>query len=89
MSLLCSRDHFLSVVCRSFMGSIIALTVAAFCSLQALASEDLETEALPIEVQVDLYMAELTRLLEFEDNVGIVNLVPKIRALNINIPNAL
>jgi hypothetical protein len=89
MSLLCSRGHFLPVVCRSFMRSIIALTMAAFCSLHALASEDLETEALPIEVQVDLYMAELTRLLEFEDNVGIVNLVPKIRALNINIPNAL
>ena len=55
----------------------------------ASAAEPSDTDALPIEVQVDLYMAELTRLLEYDDHVGIVDLVPKIRALNIDIPDAL
>ena len=55
----------------------------------ASAAESSDTDALPIEVQVDLYMAELTRLLEYDDHVGIVDLVPKIRALNIDIPDAL
>ena len=53
------------------------------------AAESSDTDALPSEVQVDLSMAELTRLLEYDDHVGIVALVPKIRALNIDIPDAL
>ena len=60
-----------------------------FDSTAGCAAESSDTDALPIEVQVDLYMAELTRLLEYDDHVGIVDLVPKIRALNIDIPDAL
>jgi len=69
--------------------SLTLLSVLAVYSSNARAAESMETDALPIEVQVDLYMAELTRLLEYDDNVGIVTLVPKIRALNIEIPDAL
>lgn len=67
----------------------ITLLLQPASALNTLAGEALDTDALPIEVQVDLYMAELTRLLEYEDNVGIVQLIPKIRALNISIPDAL
>jgi len=69
--------------------SLTLLSMLALSSSDARAAESIETDALPIEVQVDLYMAELTRLLEYDDNVGIVILVPKIRALNIEIPDAL
>ena len=72
-----------------FMVLTIILLGYGFSSPAVSAAESSDTDALPIEVQVDLYMAELTRLLEYDDHVGIVALVPKIRALNIDIPNAL
>ena len=70
---------------------VVGIIVLGFYLTAPLASgaESSDTDALPIEVQVDLYMAELTRLLEYDDHVGIVDLVPKIRALNIDIPDAL
>jgi TPR repeat protein len=74
-------------------GKLMALTVIllgyGLSSSVVGAAESGDTDTLPIEVQVDLYMAELTRLLEYDDHVGIVTLVPKIRALNIDIPDAL
>ena len=72
-----------------FMVLTIILLSYGFSSPVVSAAESSDTDALPIEVQVDLYMAELTRLLEYDDHVGIVALVPKIRALNIDIPDAL
>jgi len=72
-----------------FMVLTIILLGYGFSSPAVRAAESSDTDALPIEVQVDLYMAELTRLLEYDDHVGIVALVPKIRALNIDIPDAL
>ncbi len=75
------------------LGRLMVFTIILLgCSLTSpigSAAESSDTDALPIEVQVDLYMAELTRLLEYDDHVGIVALVPKIRALNIDIPDAL
>ena len=71
------------------MVSTIILLGCSLTSPIVSAAESSDTDALPIEVQVDLYMAELTRLLEYDDHVGIVALVPKIRALNIDIPDAL
>ena len=75
------------------LGRLMVLTISLFgyglSSPVISAAESSDTDALPIEVQVDLYMAELTRLLEYDDHVGIVALVPKIRALNIDIPDAL
>ena len=70
---------------------MVGIILLGFYLTAPLASgaESSDTDALPIEVQVDLYMAELTRLLEYDDHVGIVDLVPKIRALNIDIPDAL
>ena len=70
---------------------VVGIILLGFYLTAPLASgaESSDTDALPIEVQVDLYMAELTRLLEYDDHVGIVDLVPKIRALNIDIPDAL
>ena len=47
------------------------------------------SENLPLEVQVDLLMTELRRLLEVDDNQGIIELIPRIRALDIDIPDSL
>ena len=47
------------------------------------------SENLPLEVQVDLLMTELRRLLEVDDNQGIIDLIPRIRALDIDIPDSL
>lgn len=78
------------ILTQSVCGCSLAIAcLLALAPLSSHAAESLEADALPIEVQVDLYMAELTRLLEYDDHVGIVTLVPKIRALNIEIPDAL
>ncbi len=44
---------------------------------------------LPLDVQVDLLMTELSRLLKMDDNAGIIRLIPRIRALDIEIPDSL
>ena len=46
-------------------------------------------EVLPLEVQLDLHMSELGRLLLINDNVGIIDLIARIRSLDAEIPNAL
>ena len=47
------------------------------------------SEVLPLEVQLDLHMSELGRLLQIDDNVGIIDLIARIRSLDTEIPNAL
>ncbi|MEO2177599.1 MAG: peptidoglycan-binding protein [bacterium] len=47
------------------------------------------SENLSLDVQVDLLMTELAQYLKVDDNQGIVDLVPRIRALDIEIPNSL
>ncbi len=44
---------------------------------------------LPLDVQVDLLMTELSTLLKVDDNEGIIALIPRIRALDIEIPDSL
>lgn len=47
------------------------------------------SENLPLEVQVDLLMTELSRLLKIDDNDGIIELIPQIRSLDIEMPDSL
>jgi len=47
------------------------------------------SENLPLDVQVDLLMTELARFLKVDDNQGIIELIPQIRALDIEIPDSL
>ncbi len=47
------------------------------------------SDNLPLDVQVDLLMTELSRLLKIDDNRGIIELIPQIRALDIEIPDSL
>ena len=47
------------------------------------------SSTLPIEVQVDLLMTELSNLLREDNNQGIIELIPRIRALDIQIPDSL
>lgn len=47
------------------------------------------TEILPIDVQVDLLMTKLSNLLKVDDNQGIIDLIPQLRALEIEIPDSL
>ncbi len=42
-----------------------------------------------MDVQIDLLMTELSRLLKVDDNQGIIALIPKIRSLDIEIPDSL
>ena len=47
------------------------------------------TDILPIDVQVDLLMTKLSNLLKVDDNEGIIELIPQLRALEIEIPDSL
>ena len=47
------------------------------------------SEGLPLEVQLDLHMSELGRLLQIDDSVGIIDLIARMRALDTPIPDAL
>jgi len=47
------------------------------------------SEVLPLEVQLDLHMSELGRLLQIDDSVGIIDLIARMRALDTEIPDAL
>ena len=47
------------------------------------------SDNLPLDVQVDLLMTELSRLLKIDDNEGIIELIPRVRALDIKIPDSL
>ena len=46
------------------------------------------TDILPIDVQVDLLMTKLSNLLKVDDNEGIIELIPQLRALEIEIPDS-
>lgn len=63
--------------------SILGLSPAVHGESAAIA------ENLPLDVQVDLLMTELSRLLKVDDNQGIIELIPRIRSLDIEIPDAL
>jgi TPR repeat protein len=47
------------------------------------------SENLSLDLQVELLMTELSNLLKVDDNRRVVELIPKIRALDIEIPDAL
>ena len=59
------------------------------CPASSLGESSTIADTLPIDVQVDLLMTELSNLLKKDDNQGIVELIPKIRALEIEIPDSL
>ena len=69
---------------------LAALLAAALESFPgAYAESTTESDNLPIEVQVDPLMTELRRLRSVDDNQGIVDLIPRIGALDIEIPISL
>jgi len=69
------------------------LMLCVLCSLlfmpisHAVASES--TDILPIDVQVDLLLTKLANLLKAGDNQGVIELIPQLRALEIEIPDNL
>ncbi|MFT4711876.1 MAG: TPR repeat protein [Candidatus Azotimanducaceae bacterium] len=70
--------------------TITALIFAFLSHIQMAAAEsNTITENLPLDVQVDLLMTELSNLLKVDDNQGIINLIPRIRSLDIEIPDSL
>lgn len=73
---------------HAFTFAVIAL-VTAICPFAARAESSAIQETLPLDVQVDLLMTELSDLLKKDDNQGIVELIPRIRALEIEIPDSL
>jgi len=73
------RHLFLIVICSSLL----------ILPLQNNAESTTISDNLPLDVQVDLLMTELSRLLKIDDNEGIIGLIPQIRALDIEIPDSL
>lgn len=72
---------------RILLAGLLAATLGAIPGTHA--ESTAESDNLPIEVQVDLLMTELRRLRSVDDNQGIVDLIPRIRALDIEIPISL
>jgi TPR repeat protein len=68
--------------------AIIALT-ASLHTTAGLAQSSAIADNLPIDLQVELLMTELTNLLKVDDNRRVVELIPKIRALDVAIPDSL
>ncbi len=70
-----------------------AITICLLLSLSqampAQAESAAISENLPLNVQADLLMTELLRYRKVDDNQGIVEIIPRIRALDIEIPDAL
>ena len=75
----CFRPLFLIIICSSL--SILPPPCQAESSTIS--------DNLPLVVQVDLLMTELSRLRKIDDNGGIIELIPRIRALDIEIPDSL
>lgn len=70
--------------------TIVALISALLChASMATAESNTISENLPLDVQVDLLMTELSNLLKVDDNQGIIDLIPRIRSLDIEIPDSL
>ncbi|MCB1645430.1 MAG: SEL1-like repeat protein [Pseudomonadales bacterium] len=67
----------------ALLSSVLGVSGAAHAESAAIA------ENLPLDVQVDLLMTELSRLLKVDDNQGIIELIPRIRSLDIEIPDSL
>ena len=62
----------------------IFLTLTLYTGI-TLAESAAISENLPLDVQVDLLMTELAQYLKSDDNQGIIDLVPRIRALDIEV----
>jgi|TARA_B100001964_G_C14260972_1_gene615505 TPR repeat protein len=75
----CLRPIFLGIIC-SFLFTLPPSVSAESTTI---------SDNLPLDVQVDLLMTELSRLLKIDDNEGIIALIPRIRALDIEIPDSL
>ena len=71
------------------MRVLVIVLLQAVVMTGVLASQNPPANELPVEVQSDLLLAELTRLIGVDDHVGIIDLIPQIRALGIEIPSAL
>lgn len=72
---------------RSTIASLFMLL--SLSSTLALAESAAISDNLPLEVQLDLLKTELANYARVDDNEGIIELIPKIRALNMDIPDAL
>jgi len=73
------------------LSSFIA-TIALAAALHATpghAQSSAIADNLSIDLQVELLMTELTNLLKVDDNRRVVELIPKIRALDVAIPDSL
>ena len=70
---------------------LLILTCASLLILPLSTKAESKTisDNLPLDVQVDLLMTELSRFLKIDDNEGIIELIPRIRALDIEIPDSL
>lgn len=81
-----------TVSSRGASGPLLSLVVGLLLTLGSApsrAESSAISENLPLDVQVDLLMTELTRLLQVDDNKGIMELIPRIRSLDIDIPDSL
>jgi TPR repeat protein len=76
---------------NGFRHLILILTCSTLLILpfHAGAESSAIADSLPLDVQVDLLMTELSRLLKIDDNEGIIELIPQIRSLDIEIPDSL
>jgi TPR repeat protein len=68
--------------------AIIALALALHAT-SGHAQSSAIADNLSIDLQVELLMTELTNLLKVDDNRRVVELIPKIRALDVAIPDSL
>lgn len=69
-----------------FAGILFCILVTA--SAQGMAESSAISETLPMNVQVDLLMKELSNLLKAGNHNGVVELITRIRTLDIEIPDA-
>lgn len=68
--------------------ALVAGTAMLF-QVQPLFADGSNAQALPVEVQADLLKDQLAQKLKAHDDKGIVELIPKFRALNIALPDSL
>ena len=60
------------------MRVLVIVLLQAVVMTGVLASQNPPANELPVEVQSDLLLAELTRLIGVDDHVGIIDLIPQI-----------
>ncbi len=78
------RLRLSKAICNLLVGAVLTA-----CPMAATSESSAISDNLPIEVQVDLLMTELSGLIKQGDSAGIIEIIPKIRALNIEIPDSL